>query len=302
MLFRIFSLHPEIFDSFKSSGLVARGIKNDIIKIEPYNWRQDFGVGNYKQIDDRPFGGGSGMVLQPDPIFKALQKFDAVSTLFKKPTKEIEHKKLEPNNSNFFKLVKSLKNNPTKNITKATISLTPRGFAINQQIVEWLANNFEELNILCGRYEGFDARVSEAVDLELSVGDFVLNGGEVAAMSLVEAVSRLVPGFIAKQTSVMHDSFSSGLNEYKEQSEFVIGKNKLKECKRIDLLDDVLDEDIFAKSTENLFDNQKWISQTLPQIEHPQYTRPETWNNWQAPALLKEGNHKLIQNWRRKWW
>jgi tRNA (guanine-N1)-methyltransferase len=82
MLFRIFSLHTDIFRSFLDNGLIARGISKDIIKFELVNWREKFGVGNYKQVDDKPFGGGSGMVLMPDPIFKALEEYNAVSGLF----------------------------------------------------------------------------------------------------------------------------------------------------------------------------------------------------------------------------
>jgi tRNA G37 N-methylase TrmD len=184
-------------------------------------------------------------------------------------------------------------------LQKCTISLTPRGFPLNQQIVEWLAN-FQELNILCGRYEGFDARVSEAMDLELSVGNFVLNGGEVAAMSLIEAVSRLVPGFISKTESVAHDSFSSGLNYYQEQEEFVIGKTKTEERKRLqDQKPSVIPTVV---QPQNLFDDTLWRRSILPYIEHPQYTRPEIWNNWKVPEVLLSGNHRKVQDWRRDWY
>lgn len=309
MLFRVFSLHPRIFDSFFATSLIARGLEKGIIKKEVVNWREDFGVGNYKQVDDSPFGGGTGMVLQPEPIYQALKKYDAVSHLFDPPKKDTVHKRIVPNNSKFYNewlkesgvlgLIKGKEVEKTRVLTpeklflspvtqKCTVSLTPRGFPINQQIVEWLAN-FQEINILSGRYEGFDSRVSEVVDLELSVGNYVLNGGEVAAMSLIEAVSRLVPGFIKKFESVSHDSFSSGLNYYQEQEKYVLGK-KGKAVKQED-------EDVYQ-----LFKDEKWKKKVMPYIEHPQYTRPEVWQGYKVPKVLSSGNHKAIQDWRKKWW
>ena len=334
MFYRVFSLHPDIFTSFFSNSLIARGVEKQIIDYEIVNWRDDFGVGNYKQVDDKPYGGGSGMVLQAEPIFKALEKYQAISKFYNPNSEPTEYSRLVPNNQVFFeKWAKELENEvvdsvipesvsglhvvslqgvelrpghldrgrssvsveevEVKNTKKITISLTPRGFPINQQIVEWLTN-FDELNILCGRYEGFDARVSDAVDLELSIGDFVLNGGEVGAMGLIEAVSRLLPEFVTKGDSVLHDSFSSGLNNYREQEEFVIGKNRLKN-KELKIKNEVVE-------TINPFSNTCWLKNILPKIEHPQFTRPEIWNNFKLPAVLINGDHKKIQAWRKKWY
>lgn len=290
MLYRIFSLHPQIFNSFLESGLIARGINQKIITTELINWRDSYGVGGYKQIDDRPFGGGQGMVLQVDPIYNALVEYNAVSSLFEKlkapDIKDITHENAKherklpilPNNSRFFEMFQA---NPQA-IKQATISLTPRGFPINQQVIGFLSG-FETLNLLCGRYEGFDARVGPLVDMELSLGNFVLNGGEVGAMAVMEAVSRLLPGFISKPFASSHDSFSSQLNYYSEQSGY-------------------------SKITENLksefqgFDDDWWIQSILPQIEHPQFTRPEVWQGYQTPKVLIEGNHKLTQQWRQNWY
>jgi tRNA (guanine37-N1)-methyltransferase len=139
-------------------------------------------------------------------------------------------------------------------------------------------------------YEGFDARVDRCFDLELSLGDFVLNGCEVASMCVIELVARLVPGFVTK----VHDSFSSRQNYYDEQHEYIIGKHNLKTQKKVTT----------APSQQNLFDNHQWLTEIAPHIEHPQFTRPEIWQNQAIPPLLLEGNHKLIQqyytNWLRK--
>jgi tRNA (guanine37-N1)-methyltransferase len=284
VLYRIFTLHPEIFESFTNHSLVARGISKEIIQFEFCNWRDSFGVGNYHQVDDRPFGGGTGMVLMVDPVFKALEKFDAVSKLFKQPPANTTS--VLPNNSSFYQIVRQ-----SNQFTKATIMLTPRGFTLNQEVADWLAS-FQELNILCGRYEGFDARLNSAVDLEISMGSYVLNGGEVAAMSLVESTARLVPGFVTKSLSIEHDSFTKDVNQYKENQEFVLGKRN------------IVAKHVFQKPTEkfqNLFDDNKWVTDILPQIEHPQYTRPFDWNGSTVPKVLISGDHKKVQYWRENW-
>jgi tRNA (guanine37-N1)-methyltransferase len=283
MNFRIFTLHPDIFRSFLGNSLIARGIQNKIIDVELFDWRQKFGIGNYKQVDDSPFGGGSGMVLMAEPIISALESVNCIN---QNEIKETEHASFLPNNASFFEKV----NNGVLNTKKVNIVLTPRGFRYNQPIAEWISENFEEVNLLCGRYEGFDARVSDYVDLELSIGDFVLNGGEVGAMAIIESISRLVPGFITKNTSVLHDSFSSGLNAY---SEFAF-ENGSKEFKNQ-----------FETKTDakiKLFDNQNWIETVLPFIEHPQYTRPQSWRNIEVPQVLLSGDHSKIQKWRKKWY
>ncbi|NJK71035.1 MAG: hypothetical protein HC932_02130 [Thermales bacterium] len=202
-----------------------------------------------------------------------------MSDFFDPPTQETVHQKKTPNNSRFFEAWQkgSIKQ------PKVTVSLTPRGYPLNQQIVEWLSENFEELNILCGRYEGFDHRVEEMIDLEISVGDFVLNGGEAAALCLMEAVSRLRPGFITKEGSVLHDSFSTNLNRYGEHSEYIEGKKRLATNKR--LRDKVAVKKIDWKNSPNLFDEKNYFKETLPRIEHPQYTRSEIWNNWKIPEV-----------------
>lgn len=318
MKFRLFTLHPDLFTSFTSVSLIARGIAKDVLSLDLVNWRDKFGVGKYKQVDDKPFGGGSGMVLMAEPIYQSLTEYEAISPLYKPKaevpaqTQELQnfidnlpetqdvrdlmnyHKRVLPNNAKFQKLVEESKttNSP---ITKATIMMTPRGYPVTQQVCEWLATNFDELNIICGRYEGFDSRVSELVDLELSVGSFVTNGGEVPAMCMIEGVARLVPGFITKTSSVTHDSFSSGLNQYIEQSEYIIGKNNLGKSPANSSIRQITPE------KPVLFNDNTWVSKYLPQLEHPQYTRPTIWQEMSIPPVLQSGNHKKIQQWRIKW-
>jgi tRNA (guanine37-N1)-methyltransferase len=291
MKYTLFTLLPNIFESFLQTSLVGRAISQEIISVNTVNWRNKYGIGGYKQIDDKPYGGGSGMVLQPDPIYNALVDENFLSPLFVKPRENIVHSRMFPNNEDFLQY---LHTNP--NHRKVTISLTPRGFPLNQNVSQWLSTCFDEIAILCGRYEGFDARVSECVDLELSLGDFVLNGGEVAAMALVESVSRLLPGFVTKTTSVEHESFSPLLNLYSEQEEYVVGK------KNIFVYSKTAIDKVQIRQNTPLFDNTHWKTNILPRVEHPQYTRPESWMGYTVPQVLIEGNHKHIQNYRKNWY
>lgn len=295
MHFRIFSLQPTIFDSFFSTSLIARGLAQGVFSQEVVNWRDSWGVGNYKQADDRPYGGSHGMVLQTEPIFQALLHYGTVSPLFQPSKIPTEHTRILPNNSAFEELVRTRKQagNPIRSVT---IHLTPRGFSYNQPVAEWLATEFDTINLLCGRYEGFDARVNETVDLELSVGNYVLNGGEVAALSVVESVARLLPGFLVKEQTAEHDSWSKNRLIHTENMEFVLGKKRMAQSTR------VVENYLKTETITKLFENKSWLETILPHIEHPQYTRPEIWQNWKIPELLKGGNHKNIDSWRNNWW
>jgi tRNA (guanine37-N1)-methyltransferase len=331
--YRIFTLYPQIFTSFLDTSLIARAGAKGIVSFELINWKDGFGSRGYKQVDDRPYGGGSGMVIQPEPIFQALSFYNALSPFYKEPSNLGSHtNESDANNEDFSKMVDNIES-PEAAITtiaakgsvspknsetyqnepnnakfyefkeknpehrKASIILTPRGYPVTQKTCEWLASEFDELTILCGRFEGFDYRIHEMVDLELSIGDFVINGGEVAAMALIEGVSRLVPEFVTKDTSVMHDSFSSSLNVYVESQEYVklskLERKKLEREKEKTALDKIVNK--------NLFDEQWWNSR-LPFYEHPQYTRPANFNGKSVPEVLVNGNHKDVARWRVDWW
>jgi tRNA (guanine37-N1)-methyltransferase len=337
MNYRIFTLHPELFESFLGTSLIARGLSKQIIKVELINWRDKYGIGNYKQVDDRPFGGGTGMVLMVEPIFRALNQYGAVSQLYQPASQPSVYSRKFPNNSKFFQVWKQgvwqarkldqtvevgqnlpkLNYSQSTNSTQSTkpsavtISLTPRGYRFNQNIANWLLE-FDTINLVCGRFEGFDARADQLFDLELSLGDFVLNGGEVVAMAIIEAVSRLVPGFVTKSESVRHESFSPELNFYAEQQEYVIGKRNLakKLSTNVNQSKPGPGGLRLARETgqidftrlDNLFDDAVWEKETLPRLEHPHFTRPANWQNWLVPEVLTGGDHKRIQQWRKNWW
>ena len=176
MKFDIITLFPEMFSAIKEEGVISRALKNSIISIREWQLR-DFSSNKYKNVDDKPYGGGAGMVMQVKPIRNCLAKI----------------KELEPD-------------------TKV-IYLSPQGKPLNQKLVEELTK-FDSLTLLCGRYEGVDERVIENdVDFEVSIGDYVISGGELASMVLIDAVSRRLDNVLGNKDS-LNDSFADNLLDY----------------------------------------------------------------------------------------
>jgi len=176
MKFEIITLFPEMFSAIKEEGVIARAIKKSIISISEWQLR-DFSANKYKNIDNKPYGGGGGMVMQVKPIRDCIAKI-------KEQTPETK-----------------------------VIYLSPQGQQLNQSLVEKLAS-CNSLTLLCGRYEGVDERIIENdIDYEVSIGDYVISGGELAAMVLIDAVSRRLPNVLGNQDS-LKDSFADGLLDY----------------------------------------------------------------------------------------
>ena len=176
MKFDIITLFPEMFSAIKEEGIIARAIKKSLISIHTWQLR-DFSSNKYKNVDEKPYGGGAGMVIQVKPIRDCVAKI----------------KQSNPN-------------------TKV-IYLSPQGKKLDQQLVEKLAT-FESITMLCGRYEGVDERVIENdIDFEISIGDYVISGGELAAMVVIDAISRRLPGVLGNEVS-LKDSFADNLLDY----------------------------------------------------------------------------------------
>ncbi|WP_369834972.1 tRNA (guanosine(37)-N1)-methyltransferase TrmD [Halanaerobium sp. MA284_MarDTE_T2] len=210
MFFEILTLFPGMFKGPLTESILKRAQENSIIDIKTINIR-DFAEDKHNTADEPPYGGGAGMVLKPQPIYKAWQ---------------FASKKREQ--------------------TAKTILMSPQGKKLDQNLVKKLSQN-EGLIIICGRYEGVDERIRQTiVDEEISIGDFVLTGGELPAMVLIDAVSRMVSGVLGDENSSLKDSFYKGL------------------------------------------------------LEHPHYTRPREFRGMQVPDVLLSGNHKMIEDWRRR--
>jgi tRNA (guanine37-N1)-methyltransferase len=173
----LLSLFPEIFDSFLRTSLVGKAIENGIVRVACTNPR-DFASGRHRQVDDASYGGGPGMVLRPEPLAAAIESVEAA--------RGRAHR----------------------------ILLSPAGRLFDQALAQDLAGR-KRLMLICGRYEGVDERIADLfADEVISIGDYVLAGGEVAATVIVEAVSRLIPGVLGCETSAIDESFSAGRLEY----------------------------------------------------------------------------------------
>ena len=174
----VFTLFPSLLAEFARTSLIGRAVERGLIELRVYDLRSH-GIGVHRAVDDAPFGGGAGMVLAPEPVFACVEAANPPRPLF---------------------------------------VLTPGGRRFDQGVAQELAAKSADgagFSLLCGRYEGFDQRVHDhLVDGELSIGDFVLGGGEVAAMAVVEAVARLLPGVMGNAASAVDESFADGLLEY----------------------------------------------------------------------------------------
>jgi len=207
--FDIITIFPKIFDSYLKESLLKKAQDKGKVKIGVHNLR-DYTKDVHKTVDDRPYGGGLGMVFKVEPVYKAVKKL--------------------------------------KKKKKAKVILfTPRGKKFDQKTA-YLLSKLDQVIMICGRYVGVDERVAkEIADMELSIGDYDLMGGELPAQVVVETVTRLIPG--------------------------VLGKPQ------------------FLKER---------IAKDKGFIEFPQYTRPEVFNKWKVPKVLISGNHKEIEEWRKK--
>ena len=181
----IYTIFTPIFESPLREGLLGKAVRGGVLDVRVHDIR-DHAEGKHRQVDDAPFGGGPGMVLKPEPVFAA------VTSTLGYGMDELE------------KLKEKVR----------VIMLTPRGRRMDQAVVAELAAQ-PHIALICGRYEGVDERVTEHLCTDaLSVGDYVLSGGEFAALVVVEAVTRLVPGVIGNEESLVEESFSRGLLEY----------------------------------------------------------------------------------------
>lgn len=206
----ILTLFPEMFESPFAYSIIKRAQEDNFVQIDTINFR-NYGIGKHKVVDDIPYGGGAGMLLKPEPLFEAMEEI----------------------------------NKKTPTVKKRVILMDPAGKPFDQKMAEDFSKE-EHLVFISGHYEGYDERIRKLVTDEVSLGDYVLTGGELAAMVMIDATVRLVPGVVGNKDSVLKDSHSDGL------------------------------------------------------LEHPHYTRPAEYKNMTVPKVLRNGNHKLIAEWRHK--
>lgn len=193
MIFDIITLFPEMFEGPLTESIIKRAQEKQFISINFHQLR-NWGIGLYKQVDDTIYGGGVGMLLRPDVVIPAIT----------------EVKKVEK--------VKNIKGKKVKIKKQKVILMTPQGQTFNQELAEDLAKE-DRLIIVCGHYAGFDERIRQFVDLELSIGDYVLTGGEVPSMVVIDAVSRQIPGVVGR-SGHEDESFSKSLDRKLEYPQY----------------------------------------------------------------------------------
>ena len=175
MKIQVITLFPEIIQPFFENAMMWKAQNQGVVSFEIINLR-DFGIGLRRQVDDIPYGGGDGMSLKPEPLFEAAEFA----------------KKSSPN--------------------AKVVAMTPSENIWNQEMAQKKADSSEDLIILCGRYEGFDSRIFEIVDEKISVGKFILTGGEIPAMTIIDSIVRLIPGVLGGEKSAEIESYSNGDN------------------------------------------------------------------------------------------
>lgn len=175
MKIQVITLFPEIIQPFFKNAMMWKAQNQGVVSFEIINLR-DFGIGLRRQVDDIPYGGGDGMLLKPEPLFEAVEFA----------------KKSSPN--------------------AKVVAMTPSENIWNQEMAQKKADSSEDLIILCGRYEGFDSRIFEIVDEKISVGKFILTGGEIPAMTIIDSIVRLIPGVLGGEKSAEIESYSNGNN------------------------------------------------------------------------------------------
>jgi len=248
MRFDIVTIFPGFFDSVFAHGIVRRAIKEGLVTVEAHDLRE-YAHDRHRTVDDRPFGGGEGMVLKPEPLAEALEGLGVRAHL----RGEIRDQRSE------------IEDTKTR-----VILLSAQGQLFTQSIARELAG-LERVVLVCGRYEGVDERVNELYcDMELSIGDYVLSGGELAAAVVVDAAMRLIPGVLGNEASAEYESFGAPDSEIAAEIDTDVGGVPRSQHGAGGLLD------------------------------YPQYTRPAEFGGLRTPEVLMNGDHAEIRRWRRE--
>jgi len=234
MKISIITLFPNMISGFFNESIIKRAIEKKLVDIEIINLR-NFAKDKYKSVDDKPYGGGAGMILRADILDSAIRSL----------------------------LIQNIK-------SKKIILTSPKGIIFNQKKAKEYSK-LSQLIIIAGHYEGVDERITDLIDEEISLGDFILTGGEIVASCITDAVVRLIPGVLKKESAPIEESlFEISIDEIEEiiRLNNVIQNLKNKNIKKIKLL------------------------------EYPQYTRPEIFMSKKVPEVLLSGDHEKIKKWK----
>jgi len=252
MRFDLITIFPEFFGGPLDYGIVRRAREAKLIDTHIHDLR-DFTYDRHRTVDDRPFGGGEGMVMKPEPLFEAVESLLGENSAAPPPAET------------------------------AIVLLSAAGKMFTQEIARRFAK-LQRIILICGRYEGVDERVAEhlATD-EISIGDFVLSGGELPAAMVLDALTRLIPGALGNEDSVVNESFSAEENE-----------NHAPNARAGDQAVPIEVQSRTQLSRDDLRAMNRGI------LDYPHYTRPPSFRGWDVPEVLLGGNHEEIRRWRRK--
>ncbi len=256
MRFDLITIFPEFFAGPLDFGIVRRAREAKLIETHVHDLRA-FTHDRHRTVDDRPFGGGEGMVMKPEPLFEAVESL--ISPVGAIATGEPAQR--DPRT--------------------AIVLLSAAGTMFRQDTARRFAQ-LDRIVFICGRYEGVDERVAEhlATD-EISIGDFVLSGGELAAAMILDAVTRLIPGALGNEDSIVNESFS----EPAASSD----SSKTKSSARVAHADSATQHQTIPGPT---------VSRGI--LDYPHYTRPPSFRGWEVPEVLLGGNHEEIRKWRER--
>jgi tRNA (guanine37-N1)-methyltransferase len=244
----ILTIFPDFFRGPLDYGIVRRAREMGLVEISIHDLRA-FTKDKHRTVDDRPFGGGEGMVLKPQPIFECLESFSNLE---------------------------SREARTAAGATQSVILLSAQGRRLDQSLAAELST-LDWIVLICGRYEGVDERISEHLaDREVSIGDYVLSGGELGAAVIVDAVTRLIPGAVGNQNSTRQESFTESVS-----GPFVRSRSTTEEAGSADS----------APSS---------TCGSGGLLDYPHYTRPADFRGMVVPEVLVNGNHDQIRTWRRK--
>jgi tRNA (guanine37-N1)-methyltransferase len=267
MRFDIVTIFPGFFDSVFAHGIVRRAIKEGLVTVEAHDLRE-YAHDRHRTVDDRPFGGGEGMVLKPEPLAEALEAL-GVKTRAERGSGESAAERQNAGPSTSVAAATSAQDDDSLGETRV-ILLSAQGRLFTQAVARELAAA-ERVVLVCGRYEGVDERVSELYcDMELSIGDYVLSGGELAAAIVVDATMRLIPGVLGNDASAEYESFGAADSEIAAEI------------------------DVDSRGVPRSQHGAGGL------LDYPQYTRPAEFGGLRAPEVLMNGDHAEIRRWRRE--
>jgi tRNA (guanine37-N1)-methyltransferase len=262
MRFDILTIFPNFFSGPLDHGILSRAIASGAVQVTTHDLR-DFTHDRHRTVDDRPFGGGEGMVLKPQPIFDCIESLYSVN--------QIDANKIESDNS-VIAIAPPIESKHTRDLTRqSVILLSAQGKPFTQATAHRLAT-LQRVVLICGRYEGVDERVADLLaDEELSIGDYVLSGGELAAAVVLDATVRLLPGVLGHADSARYESFGVA---------------------------DLQPNDPEDGKTPNGVPRSTHGAGGI--LDYPHYTRPADFRGAPIPEVLANGDHASIRRWRRQ--